>query len=357
MSGGQVVTGIDVGGDINFELARGRFFDDFFEAGMMKGWSTELGTASGQLTLTPDPTDPQKATITLVGDTADIDGNGNPFIAGDVLEIREAGKPPVLVTIITVDTGTALTVATARDQPALSGITATLARPAYLDIGATPFSKVVSKAYKDVPHGTSTDEHSQRYTGELVSGFAISAAYGSIVTGSYSLVGNGYKQEFPSLAQQIVAGGGKVEPATTTLPLNASIDVPVVTAAGLATEFCIESFDISLDNGLSPQNCIGKIAPRAYSPGTASISINASIYLGDTSYDEFMPGKLTQEPIALTFVMRNRDGGYAFQLPAVQLSFSDPSSGGANQQVMIDASGVAMAGAHGESALRIYQLT
>jgi hypothetical protein len=69
-----------------------------------------------------------------------------------------------------------------------------------------------------------------------------------------------------------------------------------------------------------------------------------------------MPAKLSQAPVSMTFTMSNADGGYAFVLPAVQLSFPDPSAGGANQPVMIAASGVAKVGPNGASSLRIYKL-
>ena len=69
-----------------------------------------------------------------------------------------------------------------------------------------------------------------------------------------------------------------------------------------------------------------------------------------------MASKLTQAPVAMTFTMQNSSGGWGFHLPAVQLSFPDPSSGGQNQDTMLRASGVAKVGANGESALRIYKL-
>ena len=58
----------------------------------------------------------------------------------------------------------------------------------------------------------------------------------------------------------------------------------------------------------------------------------------------------------MMFSMRSIDGGYAFSLAAVQLSFPDPSSGGANQQTMLEATGTAKVGPTGESALTIWKL-
>ena len=69
-----------------------------------------------------------------------------------------------------------------------------------------------------------------------------------------------------------------------------------------------------------------------------------------------MPAKLSQEPVSMLITMENDDGGYAFELRAVQLSFPDPSAGGQNQQTMIEASGVGKVGANGASTLRIHKL-
>jgi hypothetical protein len=190
----------------------------------------------------------------------------------------------------------------------------------------------------------------------VVSGFNVDATFGQILTGGFSFLANGYTQEFPSLHQKVDTAGGTIDPPGTSNPLNASVDMGLVTVNDQPTDFCIESLQITLDNGLSPQNCIGKIAPTKYALGTAGIAVTMSIYLGDPSYDAFMPKKLTQEPIGVLMSASNADGGYAFQLTALQLTFPDPSAAGANQQVMIDAAGQAKVGPGGASSLRIYRL-
>ncbi len=350
MSGGQVVTGLEVGGGLDFELAPGAFFDDYFSAGMMSRW-VAADNLSTDVTLTPNPGDDQEATLTITGDFSTIDA-----IVGNLLQLVPVTGDPVVVSIKSVTSTTELVVATKRGESAISGQTMTVGVPAYLDIGTEQISYIIGKGYTDVLHDVTTDVHSQTYTGSLVSAFNISASYGEIVTGSFTTVGNGYEQEAPSFQQQVITAGGSVTPAGTTNPVNASVDVPLVTSDLSATDFCMESFTIDLDNGLSPTNCIGKIAATGYTLGTADISVNTSIYLSDTSYDAFMVAKLTQEPVSLTFTMENIDGGYAFALSAVQLSFPDPAATGGNEQTMIEAAGVAKVGPNGESALRIYKL-
>jgi len=347
MSSGQVAVGLEVGGPINFELSNDVFHDDFLEAAMLSTWVPAENTIT-VVNLVPDPLDNQKAVMTLGAEQPNL-------VPLTLCQIRGVGIDTAIVSIISVDVpSTVFTVATMRGQEEIVGEDVVI--PQHVDIGADVTSFLIGKSYLDVQHLLTTDNHSQTYTGEMLSGFSINAAWGEIVTGSYATMGNGYEQEAPSYEQQVVTAGGTVNPPGTTNTLNASIDVPLVIANDVATDFCTQSFTLTLDNGLDPTTCIGKSAPTDYSLGTASISIDMSIYNSDTSYDAFMDAKITQNPISMTYVTENLDGGYGFAMPAVQLTFPDPSSQGQNEQTMLEASGTAKVGPNGESALRIYKL-
>jgi len=349
MSPGQVATGLEVNGGIDFELAPDVFIDDFLEGAMMSAWTAAV-TVNATVDLAPNPANDQEATLTL----------GSAFAGlypGVLLMLKPAGEAPIIVSVISVDTpDTVFTVATSRGEDEITAETMDVSLPPYLDIGVTKNSFLIGKAYTDVIH-TASNQHSQTYTGEMVSGLSLTSQYGQVVTGNFSFMGNGYEQEAPAFHQLVTAAGGAVAPAGTDSPLNASIDVPLVTSDGEATTYCIEQFGIEFDNGLSPKNCIGKPAPTDYDLGTATISISAQIYNSHTAYDQFMPAKLTQAPVSLTFVMQSLDGGYAFHLPAVQLSFPDPSDQGRDQSSFINAAGQAKVGSGDiASALRIYKL-
>lgn len=357
MSGGQIVTGLEVGGDINGELSTDPAYWDLFEMGMMQARvPASVGISLEGGSLTKDPANPQLATVVpapAVGDLNDILSPGDLIMVTGAAEAANNG--PMQVVSIAVD-GTSMVVTTKREAVTVPDIPAGAAavRPAYLDIGTDVISATFSKAYTDVPHGATDDVHSQRYPGGIVNGFSVGLTYGEIVSVVFSILANGYIQEAPSLAQQIEAAGGDVFPPGTANPLNASVDLGMVTVDGMPTDYCIESLSITLDNGNTPQNCLGHIAPMRYVPGTAGIAIEASIYLSDSSYDAFMPGKLTMDPVGFLFAAGNLDGGYAFEMPAVQLSFPDPSVTGQNVPVMIDAAGAAKVGPAGASALRVY---
>lgn len=358
MSGGQVVTGLESGGDINFELSDDHVYEEFMSGAMMSNWVEGATSIDGSLTLTKDAVNDQLAVILDPAmDTGDIDGAGRALMVGDVVAIRgfvnAVNNGPVQVTSVIDTTSFQATV------PRLS-VTETTATGStilgdYLDIGSIINSWTLSKAYGDVLHLLSTDEHSQRYTGSIVNGMNLNITYGEIISGTFSFLSNGYIQEFPSLHQRIVTAGGEVAEAGTANPMNGSVDMPMVTVNGQPTDFCIQTAALTLDNGSTPQNCIGKLAPTKYTLGTANITIEMSIYLSDQSYDKFMPGKLSMAPIALMFAAVHEGAGYAFDLRAVQLTFPDPAVSDQNAPLLIEASGVAKVGPEGASALRIWR--
>lgn len=355
MSGGQIVTGLEVGGAINGELSADPAYQYLFKLGMMKApvaASVAIGLSGGSLT--KDPVNPQLATLAIPsGDfNAAFDPGDMVLLSG--LDDAANNGPSQIVSI--AGGGLSMVVTTKREavDDASLAVAAEVERPAFLDIGSTVFSATLSKAYTDVLHALTTDQHSQRYAGSIVNGFSVALSYGEIATVVFNTLANGYLQEAPSLRQQIEDASGTITPAGTAAPLNASIDMGMVTIDGAPTEFCIETLSIALDNGNTPQNCLGKAAPTRYNVGTANITVEASIYLACPSYDAFMPAKLTQEPVGMFFAAGNADGGFAFDLRAVQLSFPDPAVTGQNAPVMIDAAGVAKVGDGGASALRVY---
>ena len=345
-SAGMIVTGLDVGGSIDFELAKDKFFDDFFGMSMMSSWQAATGSVASA-SFTPNVSDDQKGTIAATG-------VGAGMAVGDVVIMTEAGGEKSLFTVIAVTNKDSLQVASKRGQAGIAS--ASSQRPSYMDIGKDITSVTMGKAYKDVVKAGGVDEESQTYSGSIVSGFNLSAETENIVTGSFTMVGNGYDQEAPSREQNILTGGGTINAAGTSNPLNGSLDIPVVTADGLATDFCIESFSLSLDNGLTPNLCLGRAAPTRYELGQATINVDLNVYNSETSYERFMPAKLSMVPISFSILMQNDSGGYAFTVSALQLSGSDPSSGGSNSSVMLNMSGTARVGLNGESALRIYRL-
>ncbi len=219
-----------------------------------------------------------------------------------------------------------------------------------LSIGITKKSLTIEKTFLDLTNKALI------YRGCLVSQMEIKVEYGSLITGSFDTMGNDYEaadaaSEFASYNEYFVA------PATTN-SMNGSVDMPFlatnVTGTWVQDQFCLQNLDLQLNNNLTVQNCIGQSAPVDYSPGTAAISASLSSYLKDANWD-MLAKKLSQAPFSIGFLVQNVDGYYGFYIPALQVSFDDPQSGGANQEISMDMKGTCKVGSSGESALTIYR--
>lgn len=351
MSGGLVVTGLEVGGSQDNEFSFCQYCHDYFSAAMMSDWMPAETIAGTTVTLTPDAQDNQQALLEITDDFTVIG-----LTAGDMIQVIPATGMPVVLSVISVDSTTEATVATKRGEVAIAGEVMDVAIPEHLEIGKQIISFTVGKQYEDVLEDLTVNEYGQKYSGTMVDGFSLTAVSGDIISGSYNTVGNGYEQVVPSYQQEIITAGGTVNPAEDTAPLNASVDFPLMTINSIASDFCVQTVTVELSNNLDPTTCLGKVAPTGYSLGTASITISLSAYLSNTSYTSLMAEKLSLTPISIGFASLNTDGGYGFVVTQAQLTFPDPATSGQDTQTMIDAEGAGKVGVGGTTGLYIYKL-
>lgn len=344
MSSGQITTGLEVSGDVNFELAKDPAFEKILESAMLNSWDTQgiqavdleidasaktISRASGDFNATLD-----------VGDFISLSGFSNSVnnVQAQVVAINSALEIKV---VFNESAGAVVNEV---------GVGTSYKRADRLSIGAVKKSFSVEKAFLDLSNKAII------YRGQMANTLSLNVTYGEIINGTVGFNGTGY--EPVDAAIEFITNGRTIEPASTSNALNGSIDMPFVnsSATGVLDEatFCIQSAAINLNNNFQPETCIGLAAPKDYSAGEASIEISLSAYLADANWD-FLAKKLSQEPFALGFMVKNAGGFYGFYLPAVQTSFSDPSSGGANQQISLEMTGTAKVGANGESALYIYR--
>lgn len=340
-SSGQIVTGLTVGGDINFELASEDELELMLESAMYNAF---VPTAPVNVDITIDDT---AKTLTRAGG----DWNANTKV-GDVLILDGFSDTNNNTEVIVVAINSAVELKYVgqeeMEDEAGSGTSYQVADK--ISIGTTRTSFSIEKAFLDLTNKAII------YKGMIASGFSLSATYGEVVTGTFNFSGNSYQAVEAS--GDFITDGRTINDAATTNSMNGSVDIPflVSSAVGSLDEatFCIQSIEINLNNNLTPQTCIGEIAPQDYSPGTAQIGVNITAYNSDESY-ALLTKKLTQEPFAIGYIIKNVDGFYGFYMPAVQVSFDDPSSAGINQDVLISMSGVAKVGSSGESPLTIYR--
>lgn len=340
-SSGQVVTGLTVGGDINFELAKEEELESMLESAMYNAFTPSTPVA---VNLTVDIT---AKTITRAS------GDFNNDVAiGDVLTLTgfADANNNTEVMVVAINSATEVKYVGEETMVDEAGSGTSFQVADKISIGTTRTSFSIEKAFLDLTNKAII------YKGMIASAFTISATYGEIVTGNFSFSGNSYQAV--DAAGDFITNLRTINDPATTNSMNGSIDMPflVSSAVGVLDEatFCIQSVEIDLNNNLTAQTCIGEAAPKDYSPGTAQIGVNITAYNSDETYD-LLTKKLTQESFAVGYLIKNVDGFYGFYMPAIQVSFDDPSSAGINQDVLINMSGVAKVGPNGESPLTIYR--
>lgn len=342
MSSGQVVTGLTVGGELGVELAKETALENFMSSAMCKDWvtpaavTTDLDFDATAKTLTR----PSGSFIT------DLVKKGQ-FIKLGGMDDDENNDVVMVVDV----TALILTVVAPATMITGGGDAASTFKICdYLEIGTQKISFSMEKAFTDIT------EKAINYRGMIANAMNISVSYGELISGSFNFSGNDH--EPVSAAADFMTDGRTITAAATSNTLNGSIDMPFLASSSTGTlggdDLCIQSIEMSLSNNLTDLTCIGKAAPEGYSLGTAQIEMNLSTYLKDAAWG-LLEKKNTQEPFELGFAVKNQAGGYGFFIPALQVSFDDPSAGGQNQEVSLDMTGMAKVGDLGESALSIYR--
>jgi hypothetical protein len=342
LSSGQIVTGLQVGGEVAFELAKETQLEKFIESAMYSTWGTQSLVTVG-LTYTASTKRLLRASGSwspsiVVGDFIRLSGFTNTVnnVTVMVAEIIDADEIRIIPQGVMVDETAAGAAYKRHDK---------------ISIGTTKKSFSMEKAFLDLTTKAII------YRGMIASQMSLNTAFGELITGSFTFSGNDYVTA--DAANEFITDGRTINAPATTQTFNGSIDMPFLSNSAVGTldasVLDIQSVSISLNNNLNAQNVIGDVAPKDYSAGTAAIEISMSAYLTDPAWP-ILAKKLTQDPFALGYLLKNSGGEYGFYMPAIQVSFEDPSSQGINQDVLLDMSGQAKVGANGESSLTIYRL-
>jgi hypothetical protein len=344
MSSGQVAVGLEVGGDINFELAKEAALDNLIEGAMLNDFDVQasqsvdleidasaktIERASGDFNATLEVGD----IITLAGFTNTVNNT-----QAQVVEIVSA----LIIRVVFNETNGLVV------NEVGSGTS--YQRADKLVIGTTKKSFSMEKTFLDLTN------KAINYRGMVANNMTLNISYGEIINGTVGFNGTDY--EPVSAAIDFMTDGRTINASATSNSMNGSIDMPFINTSDSGTfdeaSFCIQSVNLNLTNNYQAQTCIGEAAPKDYSPGQASIEVSISAYLADANWSA-LAKKLSQEAFGIGFMVKNSGGFYGFYLPQVQVSFPDPASAGANQQISLEMEGTAKVGASGESALVIYR--
>lgn len=340
MSSGQVVTGLQVGGDLQIELAKESQIEEFLESVMYNTWGTQA------LQTVDIDVDATAKTLTR----ASGDWNAT-LVVGDFITLagfsNSTNNVQVMVTDIT--SATVLEYVGPTGMVTETGTGTTYKRGDKITIGTTKKSFSMEKKFTDLT------TKGINYRGMICSRFDLNVVYGELITGAIGFSGNDYVTA--DSAGELITNSRTVNASATTQTYNGSVDMPFLSTSASGTfdsTLAVRSVNLSLNNNLTAQTVIGDIAPIDYSAGTAGIEVSMSVYNNDVSWS-LLANKLSQDPFGIGFQLKNSGGWYGFYLPQIQVSFEDPSSAGQNQDITLEMSGTAKVGAAGESAIVIYR--
>lgn len=320
---GQLIVGLDAKGGTVSQLAPTISHQDFIRAGMRSTWGGSINTGAETLAI-----DVTAKTITRSAGDFLADG----FKAGDtaILSGYTAATNNTIVRILSLTT-TVVTYAGAGDMVDEAGSgDEILTRPEYVDWGSTDTSFTLAKDFLDL-----TDK-SLTYPGMRVASFKLDFNYGAICQVAFEMLGTDYA--IPAVP---FTDGKTIDSVGVEEALNASSDVGVVIIDGVETDYCIESLGVDISNNMQAVECVGHLAPADQVATGLSVGVTVEMFLGDSNFD-FHQKKLQQTPIAISYYVKDENGaGYAVDVAAVQLSFSDANSGGKRQLSKLSLSGVA----------------
>lgn len=341
MSSGQIVTGLQVGGTLSFELAKEEALEDFMASAMYSDWNIQ---ALVTVDLDID------ATTSQITRSA---GNWSPtIVVGDLLTLsgfsNAANNTQVMVAEIV--SNTVIRVVSVGTLVTESGSGTAYKRADRLEVGVTKKSFSMCKQFLDLT------TKGINYRGMIASEMELNVAFGELVNGSFTFSGNDYVTA--DTASELMTNGRTIDPAATTQTFNGSVDMPFFITSAIGTfgpsDLAVQSLSISLNNNLSAQTVIGDIAPIDYSAGTAQIGVEMNAYLNNANWS-ILDKKLNQDPFQVGFMVKNNGGWYGFYMPAVQVSFDDPASAGANQDILLNMTGTAKVGPNQEKSFVIYR--
>lgn len=342
MSSGQVVTGLQVDGGHAIELAKEQAIEDFMESAMFNAW-VQSAIVNDTFAFNATTKVLSRASGSFVTEGVKL----GDFIKLTNVSVAASNNKIVMVTDVQA---LQLTLAIPTGMADFAAEAASYQICDKLTIGTTKKSLTIEKTFTDLT------TKALIYRGCMVSQMQLQVEYGALVTGSFDTQGNDYANA--DAASEFASYNEYFEDPATSDTLNGSVDMPFlatdVTGSWDQDAFCLQSLSLNLNNNFTVQNCIGRIAPENYNPGTAQIGVELSSYLKDANWD-LINKKLSQAAFGIGFMVQNSDGWYGFFLPAIQVSFDDPQSGGANQDISLDMKGSAKVADDGASALAIFR--
>lgn len=332
-----VRTGINVEGDINFELSPGGSgtagpFDDFIASAVQaSAWVADVVSTG---TYTPATS----TTFTRATGSFVTDG----LTAGSWIKVSGSTANNTIFRIVTVAaltltvSGVAVVVESSASITIRQGGTATN--------GTTQDSYTLQKQFSDL---SNEFEYNR---GCVVAGWNLAVSADAIITGAFSFLGKVQTSGTTDLASSTTT-------AASNDVFNAIDHVLAVFEGGLTTSdvASVTDFTFNLNNGLRTREVVGTLGAQSIGSGTCDVTGTLQAYFtSKTIVDKYLNFTKTN----LSIVIRSSSNtGYVIDLPAVKFSDGGRTAGGQNDDVMADLSFVAYRDATLGYTIRVTRFT
>ncbi|QFT84973.1 hypothetical protein FIU88_08290 [Halomonas sp. THAF12] len=154
-----------------------------------------------------------------------------------------------------------------------------------------------------------------------ISQMQLSISAGDILTGSFSIVGEGYEADYD-------ASGDTFTDETATKPLNCAQDINQLTLQGEALiDVCVNTMDVTINRNYQGDPCVGELVANQFK-GTATVSGNISLALTEATFG-LLQQSINEEEFTVTLDMTDGADGnqYLFEMFRCKLGVEMPSGG------------------------------
>lgn len=189
-----------------------------------------------------------------------------------------------------------------------------------------------------------TDQY-RRFAGVQVNSMSLSMAAGSIITGSFGMMGFGE----PTIAQAAITGATYTD-ANANPVMTASNDFAALAITGL-TSPKVQSIDLNITNNLRNQPVVGDIDSVGMGSGRFDVTGSITMYFeNDEAYDIFLANTYTDLAFEIGGVSTLK---YAYNLPRIKFTAASIEAAGNDTDVPITLQFGAVYDSSGEHTLEI----
>lgn len=170
----------------------------------------------------------------------------------------------------------------------------------------------------------------QNFTGCMVGGMSLSFTSGSILTGSFSMMG------LNAIAGTAQITGATLVAAPVQLPMNAVSNVVEIKEDGVTSTMVIKNMTLEISNNLRGQDAVGSLPLVGIALGKCDVKGTLTAYFKDlVQYNKF----LANSNFALSFKCKDdANDYYEFIMPKCKFETATIVSGGLDQDLMIEGS-------------------